>query len=399
MLAPGSMGIKKMGVARRRGGPNPPSDLIASGSPQYSVPMSRRRHHRTRPEVGSFVLAAAICWLGLLPAEAALAEREHTVTQGQTLGLIAHRYRISVMDLCAANRLSRDSTLRLGQVLTVPEAGVVYVQAGQTLSGLARRYETTVAALVRLNHLRSEGDLRLGQRLVLPGHQPAAVQEQAERRWGRPRSPGVATLLRVGTDNRLRIRLVSSNGRVRPHAVESLARFLRPRRGGRSVRPDRRLLALLARASDHFGGRTIQVVSGYRPEGGFTRETSRHTRGRAIDFRVEGVPNTTLRDYLRTLDRAGVGYYPNSSFVHLDVRDERGYWVDESRAGEAPSYVRRPRPGDAVDGNDDDEAADDHHGSETTETDEGAGVEATAPPRGDADDGRSTAPPEATDPA
>ena len=32
------------------------------------------------------------------------------------------------------------------------------------------------------------------------------------------------------------------------------------------------------------------------------------------------------------------GYYPNSTFVHLDVRDTPGFWIDYSRPGEPPRY-------------------------------------------------------------
>ena len=32
----------------------------------------------------------------------------------------------------------------------------------------------------------------------------------------------------------------------------------------------------------------------------------------------------------------GVGYYPNSSFVHLDVRNHFSYWVDYAGPVNAP---------------------------------------------------------------
>jgi hypothetical protein len=48
------------------------------------------------------------------------------------------------------------------------------------------------------------------------------------------------------------------------------------------------------------------------------------------------VPNAALRDYLRTLPNVGVGYYPNSTHVHLDVREASAYWVDEAGPGEPP---------------------------------------------------------------
>jgi hypothetical protein len=110
------------------------------------------------------------------------------------------------------------------------------------------------------------------------------------------------------------------------------------------------LIELLAHVSDHFGGRTIHLISGFRSPGGYTRETSRHVSGHAVDIRVEGVPNSVLRDYVRTFGRVGVGFYPRSRFVHLDVRDRDAYWVDWSRPGEAPRYQRRgePPPPDAT---------------------------------------------------
>lgn len=51
-----------------------------------------------------------------------------------------------------------------------------------------------------------------------------------------------------------------------------------------------------------------------------------------------GVPNAALRDFLRTFDDVGVGFYPNSTFVHLDARDYDAYWVDYAGPGEPPRY-------------------------------------------------------------
>jgi hypothetical protein len=67
-------------------------------------------------------------------------------------------------------------------------------------------------------------------------------------------------------------------------------------------------------------------------------------KGLACDFRVEGVKTAELRDYLRhTFDKVGVGYYPNSSFVHLDVRKDRSaFWIDYSGPGERAVYSPSP---------------------------------------------------------
>src|SRR4029078_12850254 len=45
--------------------------------------------------------------------------------------------------------------------------------------------------------------------------------------------------------------------------------------------------------------------------------------------------------FCTTLSDTGCGYYPNSSFVHLDVRDPgAGHvtWIDASGPGESPRY-------------------------------------------------------------
>jgi hypothetical protein len=67
-------------------------------------------------------------------------------------------------------------------------------------------------------------------------------------------------------------------------------------------------------------------------------------KGLACDFRVEGVKTAELRDYLRrTFEKVGVGYYPNSSFVHLDVRKDRSaFWIDYSGPGERAAYSPTP---------------------------------------------------------
>ncbi|HJK91023.1 MAG TPA: LysM peptidoglycan-binding domain-containing protein [Polyangiaceae bacterium LLY-WYZ-15_(1-7)] len=286
-------------------------------------------------------LLVALLLFPLLAAPSPAEAREHRVRSGQSLSRIARRYRVRVHDLAAANGLRVTSELREGQVLRIPERGTHYVRAGESLSLIAQRRNVSVEALRRVNRLRRGATLQLGQRLLLPGHDALEERERAESRWGRPRRPGVVTLYRPALRERARMRLVDRSQRPRRAARRRLARLMRHRRTGRAHRPHPRLLRMLTQISDHFGGRTIHLMSGFRPAGGYTRESSRHTSGHAIDLRVQGVPNRVLRDYLRrAFDRVGVGYYPNSTFVHLDVRRESAYWVDVSGRGEAPRYVR-----------------------------------------------------------
>jgi uncharacterized protein YcbK (DUF882 family) len=278
-----------------------------------------------------------------LPLHAA-AERQHPVKPGQTLAGVAKKYGVTVWSLAAANHMEPQASLRAGQVLEVPDNGVVYVNSGQTLWSVARRHGCSVEALARTNGLKTSSSLRPGMRLVLPGHEGTSSSGGGGgggRAWGTPKNPGRVSLVRAGTGAKLTVQLTDARGRVRPEAQKQMARFLRPRNVKKSHSPDRRLLGLLARVSDHFGGRTIHVVSGYRLAGGYTKHQSRHVKGAAIDLKVEGVPNRVLRDRLRMFDDVGVGFYPNSSFVHFDVRDQNAFWVDVSKPGQKPDYLPR----------------------------------------------------------
>ena len=277
----------------------------------------------------------AVVFLVLLMHLPAYAQRKHTVQPGQTLGAIAKRYRVSVTNLAAANRLKKTSSLRVGQVLRIPPKGVIYVYPGQTLIGIAQLNKVSVQALAKANRLNPDATLRVGQRLELPGYSADAKATKARNAI----LHGMVTLERPANQETLRVRLFDQTGKPDPKARARLARFLRDRETNEEKRPHARLMRVLAYLADQFNGRTIVVLSAFRSEADGTSGDSRHGNGQAIDIRVEGVPNESLRDYCLTLQRVGVGYYPRSSFVHVDVRDREVYWVDWSRPGEPPLYL------------------------------------------------------------
>ena len=279
--------------------------------------------------------AVAVVFLVFLMHAPAHAQRKHTVQQGQTLGAIAKRYRVSVTNLAAANRLKKTSNLRVGQVLRVPPKGVVYVYPGQTLTGIAQLNKVTVKALASANSLKPGSTLRVGQRLRLPGYSANAKASKARNTI----LNGLVTLERPASQETLRVRLFDKTGKPDPKSRARLARFLRDREGDEVKRPHTRLLRVLAYLADHFNGRTIVVVSAYRSEKNGNNGSSRHSSGEAIDIRIEGVPNEVLRDYCLTLSKVGVGYYPRGSFIHVDIRSKAVYWVDWSRPGEPPLYL------------------------------------------------------------
>jgi uncharacterized protein YcbK (DUF882 family) len=132
----------------------------------------------------------------------------------------------------------------------------------------------------------------------------------------------------------LRFSLYDPKGFPQKSQMKRLERHLRCHHTGKRHGIHWRLQQLIYKVARHFPAQRLEVVSGYRhPRIARLKGVpkSYHTRGRALDFRVPGVPNARLRDYLRTFKKVGIGYYPNSTFVHLDVREKRSaYWVDES---------------------------------------------------------------------
>lgn len=109
---------------------------------------------------------------------------------------------------------------------------------------------------------------------------------------------------------------------------------------------DAGLLSRVETISKHFGNKPISLVSGYRPKS----KGSLHQSARALDMRVTGVSNEELVAFCKTLEDTGCGYYPNSSFVHVDVRNKGTgsvSWIDASGPGETPRYVTQwPPPPD-----------------------------------------------------
>ncbi len=91
-----------------------------------------------------------------------------------------------------------------------------------------------------------------------------------------------------------------------------------------------RLLALLLDIQEHFHAGEVRLLSGYRSpwEG-----NSNHGKGRAADIVVPGASDDAVAAYARGLGYVGVGIYPTSHFVHVDVRDASYFWVDASAPG------------------------------------------------------------------
>ena len=158
---------------------------------------------------------------------------------------------------------------------------------------------------------------------------------------------------------------------------------------------DKGLLTRVNAVARRFPGRPISLVSGYRPQS----RGSLHQSARALDLRVAGVSNEELVSFCKTLADTGCGYYPNSSFVHLDVRNPGTgpvSWIDSSGPGETPHYVKQwplpaeesefavlPPDAEPHDATADPWAldADDEHAAHPAPASNGDGTDATPPAR------------------
>jgi uncharacterized protein YcbK (DUF882 family) len=126
-----------------------------------------------------------------------------------------------------------------------------------------------------------------------------------------------------------------ARGTYRADALAQIDWIMRDHRSDEVAAIDRNLVDLLHRLQMQLGGkRTFEVISGYRSPAtnamlasvsdGVARK-SLHIEGKALDLNVAGVRLSTLRNAATALKGGGVGYYPQSGFVHVDVGRVR-YW-------------------------------------------------------------------------
>jgi uncharacterized protein YcbK (DUF882 family) len=121
---------------------------------------------------------------------------------------------------------------------------------------------------------------------------------------------------------------------ARAPAEPEVDRFLRCHDTNQATTMDPRLLDVLVAAARRFKTGVIEIVSAYRApkyqlmlrkKGHEVARDSQHPLGHAVDFRLPGLPTRALLRFVRSLRRGGVGYYPDSAFVHADTGPIR-FW-------------------------------------------------------------------------
>ncbi len=143
------------------------------------------------------------------------------------------------------------------------------------------------------------------------------------------------------------IRVYDENGFLRPQALREFNRLNRCVKTGVVLELDYRLLVELYTAWIAFGMPSVTLYSGCR-QAPHASPTSRHNFGLALDYAFDGVSRRELVAWLLARrDRAshgvGLGYYPNSFHIHMDVREKHAFWVDLNEGGaEGSKMVAEP---------------------------------------------------------
>jgi uncharacterized protein YcbK (DUF882 family) len=148
---------------------------------------------------------------------------------------------------------------------------------------------------------------------------------------GQPRSLGLYAL---HTGERLKTTYWADGEYLLP-ALEEINYLLRDHRANEVRSIDLNLLNLLERLHHELDTpEPFHIISGYRTAAtnaalnaqseGVARH-SLHVQGMAADIRVPGRALPTLHRAATSLRGGGVGYYPRSDFVHVDVGRVR-YW-------------------------------------------------------------------------
>lgn len=165
----------------------------------------------------------------------------------------------------------------------------------------------------------------LGAGLYLPGSVLASLSREPERSL---------SLYNTHTGESLK-RVFWAEGTFIPESLAEINKLLRDHRTNDVAAIDPQLLTLLGTITNLVSpGETLHVISGYRSpksnqalagQSNGVAKHSLHMDGKAIDIRIPGRNLAYLRDSALSLKRGGVGYYPESQFVHLDTGRVRSW--------------------------------------------------------------------------
>jgi uncharacterized protein YcbK (DUF882 family) len=119
------------------------------------------------------------------------------------------------------------------------------------------------------------------------------------------------------------------DGEYLAEGLKAANHLLRDHRTGEVTQMDKQLLDLLYALQLSTGQHgEFQIISAYRSpktnemlrnKSGGVAKRSLHMQGKAIDIRFCACDLERLRDKAISLKAGGVGYYPDSNFIHVDT--------------------------------------------------------------------------------
>lgn len=161
-----------------------------------------------------------------------------------------------------------------------------------------------------------------------------------------PKPSGDIWVRAENLNEEVKVNIYKQDGSFNDAALAQLDEVFRCARTGavRAVRAE--LYEMLSRIYDHFEGKQIQLVSGFRFA---ERNSSRHYHASAMDIRIPGISINEMYRYAESLDAGGmgIGLYPTSGFIHVDFRapGEPSYrWVDTSGHDSGKHTKKKSKP-------------------------------------------------------
>ena len=120
-----------------------------------------------------------------------------------------------------------------------------------------------------------------------------------------------------------------AEGQYQGNELAAINNILRDHRTGDIHQMDSELLELLNLLHQKVDAKkNFQVISGYRSpktnaalnkKSNGVAKKSLHMQGKAIDIRLPGCDLSDLRNAAISCQKGGVGFYPKSSFIHIDT--------------------------------------------------------------------------------
>jgi uncharacterized protein YcbK (DUF882 family) len=207
---------------------------------------------------------------------------------------------------------------------TLALATIVLAAGSWKLSEAASGLERRMFAMVRAADSVALGSGETGSGTAAAAQGPAGgVHPPAG-------AVGSFTIESVNTGEQLEVKVNLATGEVETDCYRKFRHLMRCQRTTAETPIDPRLIDLLYRIAQRTGQKIV-LVSGFRAPMFSLATLSYHTRGMAADIRIPGMTPLMVRDMAAAMGVKGIGYYPVSGFVHVDVRDQFTTWTDYGR--------------------------------------------------------------------